>query len=288
MQDAGHVGLHRLHVFAEGQRFVVGLLEIDRIGVQILGQHEVVVIQRGAQQFFQLLGVMQVGDADAATRHLVFVGRADAATGGADRLATGSALARLVQGDVVRHDQRRGRGDLQARTHFHAGGFQLGDFLLQRGRRNHHAVADQAQRVVTQDARRDQVQDGLLAVDDQGVAGIVAALEAHDGADFLSEQIDDLALAFIAPLGTKHYDRLTHDGLLICCGHRGRGRVNRGGAGQHLEGGSKREQPAMEGPDTEKAERGGPSGFCALSGFPGSGATFPTDGFTGRSGRRLM
>ena len=39
----------------------------------------------------------------------------------------------------------------------------------------------------------------------------------------------------------------------------------------------------MEGPDTEKAERGGPSGFCALSGFPGSAATFPTDGFTGRS-----
>ncbi len=39
----------------------------------------------------------------------------------------------------------------------------------------------------------------------------------------------------------------------------------------------------MEGPDTEKAERGGPSGFCALSGFPGSGATFPTGGFTGRS-----
>ncbi len=42
----------------------------------------------------------------------------------------------------------------------------------------------------------------------------------------------------------------------------------------------------MEGPDTEKAERGGPSGFCALSGFPGSGATFPTDGFTGRSAAR--
>ncbi|MNN36649.1 hypothetical protein D3C81_1505520 [compost metagenome] len=172
------------------------------------------VIQRGAQEFFQLLGVMQVGDADAATRHLVFVGRADATAGGADRLAAGSAFARLVQGDVVRHDQRRGRGDLQARTHFHAGGFQLGDFLLQRGRRDHHAVADQAQRIVTQDARRDQVQDGLLAVDDQGVAGIVAALEAHDRADFLSEQIDDLALAFIAPLGTKHYDRLTHDGFL--------------------------------------------------------------------------
>jgi len=42
----------------------------------------------------------------------------------------------------------------------------------------------------------------------------VAALETHYGTDFLGEQIDDLALAFIAPLGTKHYDRLTHDGLL--------------------------------------------------------------------------
>jgi hypothetical protein len=30
---------------------------------------------------------MQVGDTDAATRHLVFVGRADAAPGGADGLA---------------------------------------------------------------------------------------------------------------------------------------------------------------------------------------------------------
>ncbi len=28
------------------------------------------------------------------------------------------------------------------------------------------------------------VQDGLLAVDDQGVAGVVAALEAHDGGRF--------------------------------------------------------------------------------------------------------
>ena len=72
--------------------------------------------------------------------------------------------------------------------------------------RKHHAVADQAQRVVAQDAGGDQVQDGLLAVDDQGMAGVVAALEAHDRADFLGQQIDDLALAFIAPLGTENDD----------------------------------------------------------------------------------
>jgi hypothetical protein len=68
----------------------------------------------------------------------------------------------------------------------------------------HDTVADQAQRVVAQDARGNQVQDGLLAADDEGVAGVVAALEAHDGADVLREQVDDLALAFIAPLGTQH------------------------------------------------------------------------------------
>jgi hypothetical protein len=50
------------------------------------------------------------------------------------------------------------------------------------------------------------VQDGLLAPDDQRVAGIVAALETDDGSDFLGEQIDDLALAFIAPLGAENDD----------------------------------------------------------------------------------
>jgi hypothetical protein len=34
----------------------------------------------------------------------------------------------------------------------------------------------------------------------------VAALETHDGADFLGQQVDDLALAFIAPLRAQHYD----------------------------------------------------------------------------------
>jgi hypothetical protein len=73
-----------------------------------------------------------------------------------------------------------------------------------------HPVTDQAQRIVTQDAGRNQVQHRLLAGDDEGVAGVVAALEAHHGANFLGEQIDDLALAFVAPLSTQHYDRLTH------------------------------------------------------------------------------
>src|SRR5690606_6066398 len=106
--DAGDVGFHRLDVVAEGQGFVQRLLVVDRVHAQVLGQHEVVVIERGLELFGQLLGVMQVGDADAATRHLVLVRRTDAAAGGADGLAAGGLLARLIERDVVGHDQRRG------------------------------------------------------------------------------------------------------------------------------------------------------------------------------------
>src|SRR3546814_7181824 len=73
-----------------------------------------------------------------------------------------------------------------------AGLLQLADLLDQRRRREHHAVADQAQRVVAQDARGDQVQHGLLAADHQRVAGVVAALEAHHRADRSEEHTSEL------------------------------------------------------------------------------------------------
>ena len=46
-----------------------------------------------------------------------------------------------------------------------------------------------------------------LAVDHERVAGVVTALEAHHRGGALGEQIDDLALAFVAPLGADHDER---------------------------------------------------------------------------------
>ena len=51
------------------------------------------------------------------------------------------------------------------------------------------------------------------AVDDQRMAGIVAALEAHDDVGLLGQPVDDLAFAFVAPLGSDHHD-IRHRGSL--------------------------------------------------------------------------
>ena len=68
------------------------------------------------------------------------------------------------------------------------------------------AVADVAGDALAHDPRRDQLQRRLDAVDDERVAGVVAALEAHDRLRVVGEPVDDLALALVAPLGADDDD----------------------------------------------------------------------------------
>ncbi len=60
------------------------------------------------------------------------------------------------------------------------------------------------------DARGQQRQLVDDTADDQRMAGIVAALEAHDHVGALAEPIDDLALALVAPLRADYRD-ISHD-----------------------------------------------------------------------------
>ena len=55
-----------------------------------------------------------------------------------------------------------------------------------------------------QDAGRQQPQHELASVGVDGVAGVVAALIAGDDREVRRQQIDDLALAFVAPLRSEH------------------------------------------------------------------------------------
>src|SRR5205823_6162404 len=94
--------------------------------------------------------------------------------------------------------------------HFDAGSFQLADLLQQRGRRDNDAVAEVHAHGGPQNAGENQTQNGLLAADDERVAGVMAALKADDALRVLGQPVDDLALAFIAPLRADNDDVLAH------------------------------------------------------------------------------
>ena len=85
---------------------------------------------------------------------------------------------------------------------------------LQRPGIEHDAVADHRRRAAD-DARGQQRQLVDLVADDQRVAGIVPALEAHDHVGALGEPVDDLALALVAPLRADHR-YVGHDMILAC------------------------------------------------------------------------
>ena len=58
-----------------------------------------------------------------------------------------------------------------------------------------------------QRARGHEVEDHLLVADDERVARVGAAAVAHDRVGLRGEQIHDLALALVAPLGAHDHQR---------------------------------------------------------------------------------
>jgi hypothetical protein len=79
------------------------------------------------------------------------------------------------------------------------------DFRLQGPRIEHHAIADH-RRSAADDPRREQRELVGLIADDERVTGIVAALEAHHHVGAARQPVDDLPLAFVAPLGADDGD----------------------------------------------------------------------------------
>ena len=50
----------------------------------------------------------------------------------------------------------------------------------------------------------------FLTLNDQRMSGVMPALEAHYCSGLIGQQIDNLALAFITPLGAQDYYIFTH------------------------------------------------------------------------------
>ena len=68
---------------------------------------------------------------------------------------------------------------------------------------DHAAVPEQAQRARVEDAARDEPELVRLVADHERVAGVVPALVAGDHVGALGEEVDDLALALVAPLRAR-------------------------------------------------------------------------------------
>ena len=77
------------------------------------------------------------------------------------------------------------------------------------GRRVHdNSRSDHRMFAGTQNSAGDQLQDETVSVEDDGVAGVVAARASRDVIERRGKVVHDLALAFIAPLRAHYHDRL--------------------------------------------------------------------------------
>ena len=190
---------------AVGQIVLGHRLQVELRRLRVRAQLQALRLQRGGDLLLEDLLVEQVLHADAEARGLVGVARADAAARGADLQPAELRLAGVVEQHVVRHDQVRVGADAQA-GEVDPLGAQLVQLAGQHLRVDHDAVADRAQLAGIQDPGRDQVELPRHAVAHDGVSRVVAALEADHQIRLLREEIDDLALALVAPLGAHDHD----------------------------------------------------------------------------------
>src|ERR1035437_2355577 len=96
--------------------------------------------------------------------------------------------------------------DEEAARHRHAPPFPRGGFHEQRGRVDHQAVPDHCQFAGSQDAARNELQHELLLADKYRMARVMAALISSDDIEPFREQVDDLTLALVSPLGAQDDD----------------------------------------------------------------------------------
>src|SRR5437764_14326706 len=83
------------------------------------------------------------------------------------------------------------------------------DFGDERNRIDDDSISDHANFAAPQNAGRNEVQNVSLTVVDHGVAGVIAALAAHDDVGVSGQDVDDFPLPFIPPLRADH-NRVHH------------------------------------------------------------------------------
>ena len=175
------------------------LLDIERLeAVDALEPH-VLLRDRQLELLAQDLRVEQVLDADPDARGLVRVGGTDPAPRRADLEATEPPLARAVERDVPGHDEVGVPGHEEESLRRVTARLELVE-LADQDRRVDDAPRPDRALLAGDDPTRNLADLVRLVLDHDRVAGIRAALVAADEVGLLGQEVDDLSLAFVAPL----------------------------------------------------------------------------------------
>ena len=183
-----------------------------RVGSGPAKTHQFLVggLNAGFEHSLQAHGVGKVNHADANSTGFVGIGGADTLASGADFLVAEGFLLGAVDvlvygqynvGAIGDEEVSRGDGDTFLS--------QVLDFLHEGSGVNNDAVADDVYLTLPQDAGGDEVQNIFLPFGDNGVAGVAATLAASHNVCGFCQEVDDLAFAFISPLGA--YNECVHE-----------------------------------------------------------------------------
>jgi ectoine hydroxylase-related dioxygenase (phytanoyl-CoA dioxygenase family) len=195
---------------ALGQHLVRQLIGIDGQPVEHSGQHLVAVPQHRVKLGSKDVLVEHVLDSDAQPHRLVGVRRADTTLGRSQLGLAQMALVQRIELLVIGQDQVGIARDLDlvdadAPTPKHV------HFPQQHERIDHDAVADDRSDVFVEHPTGNQLKGELLVADHQRMTSVVASLIADDHGHLFGQEIGELPLAFVAPLGSDH-NRCRHVG----------------------------------------------------------------------------
>src|SRR5690606_14486058 len=148
----------------------------------------------------------QLGRPDSPPRHLVLVRRPDPPTRRADLVVAPAHLRRPVQRLVIREEEMRTPAHPHPRIRVDPPRDQRIHLLEELERIDVPPVGQRAPAPRVQDPRRDLVQDDRLLTEMDRVTRVRAALVASDDIVLLRENVDDLPLSFVPPLGPYDHD----------------------------------------------------------------------------------
>ena len=183
---------------------IFGVNRLDRNRLATKGFDESIRLANPhAKPRLKILNIYKISHSQAGASDFVTVSRANAAESGADFVLALQPLSTSINLMMIRHDHMCLIADMQASLHVHFASPKTIKLTYQTHRINHHTITDDTLLAPAQDSRRNKVQNVFLTPYPYRVPCIATTLTPHHEIGCLGEHINDLAFAFIAPLGAN-------------------------------------------------------------------------------------